>query len=179
MGFFFTIINRMKKVLIIILTLLVVILIYIYLIAGNLKYSEEIEINVNIDTVSLLFDDPYNMLEYMDGVVDYKVLSGTIREVGAKAEITALMGEDTIIMVEEIITNNLPEEKQVTYTAPGVYNIVTNRLIKISENKTKFVNEQEFEFKGFMKIIAFFMPSAFKNQSRVYLEKFKDFTENQ
>ena len=51
------------------------------------NYSEEIEINVNIDTVSLLFDDPYNMLEYMDGVVDYKVLSGTIREVGAKAEI--------------------------------------------------------------------------------------------
>ena len=62
----------------------------------------------------------------------------------------------------EIINNNLPEEKKVTYSAPGVYNIVTNRFIKISENKTKFINEQEFEFKGYMKVMGFFMPSAFK-----------------
>ena len=81
-------------------------------------------------------------------------------------------------MIEEIITNNLPEEKKVTYTADGIYNIVTNRLVKISESKTKFINEQEFEFKGYMKVIGFFMPSAFKQQSRIYLQDFKEFAEN-
>ena len=169
----------MKKALIILVTFPITLILYILLFTGNIKYTEEIEINSNIDTLIELVDNPYNMKEYMDGIESYTVLSGNIREVGTKAEIIALMGENKVIMIEEIITNNLPEEKKVTYTADGVYNIVTNRLVKISDNKTRFINEQEFEFKGYMKVIGFFMPSAFKKQSRVYLKDFKEFAENQ
>ena len=169
----------MKKALIILVTFPITLGIYILLFTGNIKYTEEIDINSNIDTLIELFDNPYNMKEYMEGIENYKVVEGNIREVGAKAEMTVLMGEKKIIMIEEIITNNLPEEKKVTYTADAVYNIVTNKFIKVSEKKTKFINEQEFEFKGFMKIIGFFMPSAFKKQSRVYLKDFKEFAENQ
>tara|TARA_B100000902_G_C27083005_1_gene799885 strand:+ start:198 stop:707 length:510 start_codon:yes stop_codon:yes gene_type:complete len=168
----------MKKILLIILSFPITLIIYILLFTGNIKYSEEIEINTNIDTVIALFDNPYNMQKYMEGIESYKVVEGNIREVGAKAEMIVLMGEKKIIMIEEIITNNLPKEKKVTYTADAVYNIVTNKFITVSENKTKFINEQEFEFKGFMKIIGFFMPSAFKKQSRVYLKDFKKFAEN-
>ena len=173
----------MKKTILIILSFPITLVLYILLFSGNIKYSEEIVINANIDTVSALFDNPYNMKEYMDGIESYTVLSGDIREVGAKAElIVSYIEEDVvkrkIVMVEEIITNNLPDEKKVTYTADGVYNIVTNRLVKVSENQTKFINEQEFEFGGYMKIIGFFMPSAFKQQSRVYLQNFKEFVEN-
>ena len=166
----------MKKALIILVTFPITLVIYILLFTGNIKYTEEIEINTNIDTVIALFDNPYNMQKYMEGIESYKVVEGNIREVGAKAEMTVLMGEKKIIMIEEIITNNLPEEKKVTYTADEVYNIVTNKFIKVSKNKTKFINEQEFEFKGYMKVIGFFMPSAFKKQSRVYLEDFKGFS---
>ena len=168
----------MKKILIIILTFPITLVLYILLFSGNVKYSEEIVINADIYTVTALFDNPYNMKEYMNGIESYKVVEGNIREVGAKAEMIVLMGEKKIIMIEEIITNNLPEEKKVTYTADGVYNIVTNRLVKVSDNKTKFINEQEFEFKGYMKVIGFFMPSAFKQQSRIYLQDFKEFAEN-
>ena len=169
----------MKKILLIILSFPITLVVYILLFTGNITYTEEIEINTNIDTVIALFDNPYNMQKYMEGIESYKVVEGNIREVGAKAEMTVLMGDKKIIMIEEIITNNLPEEKKVTYTADEVYNIVTNKFIKVSKNKTKFINEQEFEFKGFMKIIGFFMPSAFKKQSRVYLKDFKEFAENQ
>ena len=174
----------MKKALIIIVTFPITLIIYIFLFAGDVKYTEEIEINANIDTVMALFDNPYNMKEYMHGIESYTLLSGNIREVGAKAEIVAAYIEEDvvkrkIVMIEEIITNNLPEEKKVTYTSDGVYNIVTNRFEKISETETRFINEQEFQFKGFMKIMGFFMPSAFKQQSRIYLKSFKEFTENQ
>ena len=173
----------MKKTILIILSFPITLVLYILLFSGNIKYSEEIVINANIDTVSALFDNPYNMKEYMDGIESYTVLSGDIREVGAKAElIVSYVEEDVvkrkIVMVEEIITNNLPDEKKVTYTADGVYNIVTNRLVKVSENQTKFINEQVFKFGGYMKIIGFFMPSAFKQQSRAYLQNFKEFVEN-
>ena len=173
-----------KKILLIVLSFPITLVLYILLFTGNIKYTEEIEINANIDTVVALFDNPYNMKEYMEGIESYIVLSGNIREVGAKAElVVAFIEKDVvkrrIVMIEEIITNNLPEEKKVTYTADAVYNIVTNRFVKISDDKTKFINEQEFEFKGYMKIISFFIPSAFKKQSRIYLEDFKEFAENQ
>ena len=174
----------MKKTILIILSFPITLVLYILLFSGNVKYSEEIVINANIDTVSVLFDNPYNMKEYMDGIESYTVLSGNIREVGAKAELIVNYVEKNevlskIIMVEEIITNNLPyEKKSNTYTADGVYNIVINRFEKISENQTKFINEQEFVFKGYMKIMGFFMPSAFKQQSRIYLQTFKEFVEN-
>ena len=168
----------MKKIIFITLSFPVTLVLYILFFSGNIKYTEEIEINSNIDTVIALFDNPYNMKEYMDETESYKLISGELREVGSKAEIVVLMGENKVIMIEEIITNNLPEEKKVTYRADGVYNIVTNRFVKVSETQTKFINEQEFEFKGYMKIMGFFMPSAFKQQSRVYLQNFKEFVEN-
>ena len=168
----------MKKTILIILSFPITLVLYILLFSGNIKYSEEIVINANIDTVSALFDNPYNMKEYMDGIESYKVINGELREIGTKAEIIVSMGENKIIMIEEVITNHLPVEKKVTYTADGVYNIVTNRFVKVSETQTKFINEQEFEFKGYMKIMGFFMPSAFKQQSRVYLQNFKEFVEN-
>ena len=164
---------------IIILLLIGAFCLYILLFASNLKYSEEIVVNQNIDTVIVLFDNPYNMTEYMDGIKSYEVLSGNLREVGAQAKIEVVMGDSKISMIEEIITKSLPEEMQVTYKADAVFNIVTNRFVKISETQTKFINEQEFQFKGFMKIMGFLMPGAFKKQSRTYLTNFKDFVENQ
>ena len=171
--------KKFLKISIIILLLIGAFCLSILLFASNLKYSEEIVINQNIDTVIVLFDNPYIMKEYMDGIESYEVLSGKLREVGTKAKIEVAMGDRKISMIEEIITKSLPEEMQVTYKAEGVFNIVTNRFLKVSENQTKVINEQEFQFKGFMKIMGFLMPGAFKKQSRVYLVNFKDFVENQ
>ena len=105
-----------KKTLLIIVSFPITLILYVLLFAGDIKYTEEIEINTNIDTVMALFDNPYNMKEYMEGIESYTVLSGNIREVGAKAElIVAFIEEDVvkrrIVMIEEIITNNLPKEK--------------------------------------------------------------------
>jgi len=170
--------TKTKKFLIIVLTFPITLTLYIFLFTGNIEYTEEIEINSNIDSLIVLFDNPYNMKEYMYGIEEYKLISGELRQVGAKAEITAVIGEHEIIMIEEIITNDLPNKRKATYTSDGVYNIVTNTFEKISENKTKLINKQEFEFKGYaMKMVGFFRPSAFKEQSRVYLQSFKEFAE--
>ena len=173
----------MKKALIIIVTFPITLTIYILLFAGEVKYSEEIEINTNIDTVIMIFDNPYIMKEYMYGMESYELIEGNLREVGAKAKIEmAFIEEDVvkrkIIMTEEIITKNLPDEIQVTYTSEVVFNIATSKFERISDNKTKFITDQEFQFKGFMKIISFFMPSAFKQQTKIYLESFKKYVES-
>ena len=169
--------NNRKKFLAIILTFPITLSIYIYFFTGNLQFTEEIIINSDIKSVTELLVDPYNMTKYMDGIESYCVINGEINQIGTESEIIALMGNEKIKMTEVVIVNNLPNEKKVTYSTDGVYNIVTNKLEVITLNKTRLINKQDFEFKGYMKIISFFMPSAFKKQSRIILKSFKDFAE--
>jgi hypothetical protein len=67
----------------------------------------------------------------------------------------------------------------VSYKAGKVYNEVCNRFEEISENKTRVYNDQVFQFKGFMKLMGWFMPGAFKKQSMKYLVDFKNFVEQE
>ena len=144
-----------------------------------MKYTIEIEINKPIDEVIALFDNPGNMDKWMKGLQSFEPISGIQGQPGAKSKLNFKMGKREIEMIETITVRNLPEEFSGTYEANGVFNIVKNRFKKISDNKTKYITENEFQFKGFMKIMGFLMPGAFKKQSLKYLKDFKDFTENQ
>ena len=174
----------MKKFIIIILTFPITLVLYILLFSGNIKYSEEIVINSNIEKVIDLFDNPYNMKQYMYGFESYTIVKGNINEIGTISEININFNdngkkESKIIMIEEILSNSLPTEKKLQYTSNGILNIVTNKFVKISENETKFINKQEFVFNTYMKLLFYFSKSSLKFQTRLYLNNFKDFVENQ
>jgi hypothetical protein len=89
------------------------------------------------------------------------------------------MGKREIEMIETITVRNLPQEFSGTYEAKGVFNIVKNYFRPVSDNKTKYINETEFQFSGFMKLIGFLMPGAFRKESEKYLRQFKEFAEKQ
>jgi len=144
-----------------------------------MKFSTEIEINKPVEKVIELFDNPDNLPKWMEGLQSFEQISGTPGQPGAKSRLIFQMGKRRIEMVETITIRNLPHEFAGTYEAEGVFNIVTNKFIKISDTKTKYITEQEFQFKGFMKLIAFLMPGVFKKQSFKYLSNFKKFAEGQ
>lgn len=144
-----------------------------------MKFSQEVEIEKAIDEVITLFDNPDNMDKWMDGLQSFEPLSGTPGQPGAKSRLKFKMGNREIEMVETITARNLPDEFSGTYEAKGVFNIVKNSFVKLSENKTKYIAENEFQFKGFMKLMGFIMPSAFKKQSMKYLIAFKEFAEKE
>ncbi len=143
-----------------------------------MKFTTEIEINQPIERVIDLFDNAENMDKWMDGLQSFEHLSGTPGQVGAKAKLRFKMGKREIEMIETVTVRNLPHEFSGTYEADGVFNIVKNKFIKLSDTKTMYITENEFQFKGFMKIIAFLMPGAFKKQSIKLLNDFKRFAEN-
>ncbi len=143
-----------------------------------MKFTVEIDINKPVDEVVALFDNPDNLSKWMNGLISFEHLSGEAGKPGAKSKLLFKMGKREIEMIETVTVRNLPDEFTGTYEAKGVFNIVKNHFIPVSDNKTKYVTEQEFQFKGFMKIIAFFMPGAFKKQSCKYLEDFKRFAES-
>lgn len=144
-----------------------------------MKYSADIEINASIDKVIALFDDYDKRKEWMEGLESSELISGRQGQPGAKTRMKFDMGKRKIEMVETVISRNYPDDFTVAYEAKSVYNIVINRFEKVDEETTRFINDQEFRFKGFMKLIGLLMPGAFKKQSKKYLQNFKQFVENE
>lgn len=143
-----------------------------------MKYSVSIEINKPIEEVLALFDNTENLKKWMKGLQSFEHISGTPGEVGAKARLKFKMDKRNIEMIETITSKNLPSEVTATYETKGVFNIVKNKFEVLPNNKTKYTTEQDFQFKGFMKLIGALMPAAFKKQSKKYLNDFKAFAEN-
>ena len=142
-----------------------------------MKYKLEITIDLARDKVIEIFDNPDNMVHWQKGFISLEHLSGTPGDVGAKSKLKYKMGKREIEMIETITKRNLPDEFSATYEAKDVWNDMKNYFIEMEPDRTKWISEAEFKFNGFMKIIAFLMPSSFKKQSYKYMVDFKKFAE--
>lgn len=143
-----------------------------------MKYTCEVEIHQPIDKVITLFDNPDNLKKWMDGLQSFEHMSGEPGYPGAKSRLKFKMGKREMEMIETITVRNLPEEFSGTYETKGVFNVVRNKFIAVSNDKTKYITEQEFQFQNFiMKLMGFLMPGMFKKQSVKFLENFKHFAE--
>ncbi|NOU60743.1 SRPBCC family protein [Marinifilum caeruleilacunae] len=144
-----------------------------------MKYTVEIEINKPIDEVVKLFDNEDNLFKWMRGLQSIEHLSGEPGKNGSTSKMIFKQGKREIEMLETVISLNLPDEFIASYEAKGVYNLAKISFLPMGDNKTKYVTEQEFQLKGFMKVVGLIMPGAFKKQTASYLKMFKDFAEDQ
>ena len=143
-----------------------------------MKYTTEITVDLPRGEFMKKFDNAENMKHWQKGLKSYKVLSGPPGQEGSKMELQFQMGKRELVMVETIITNNLPYEFHVTYDAKGAHNIQKNFFKDLDGQSTLWISESEFQFSGiFMKLMALLMPGAFKKQTLEYLECFKAFAE--
>ncbi|RYZ59598.1 MAG: SRPBCC family protein [Proteobacteria bacterium] len=144
-----------------------------------MKYSCEVIIDLHIDRVVELFDNPDNLKHWQPGLLSFERISGNPGQPGAKSRLKFKMGNRDIEMIETVTVRNLPHEFSGTYDAKGVFNIVKNYFTPMSATQTRFVSEQEFKFSGFMKAVGFMLPDVFRKTSQQYLTHFKAFAEKE
>ena len=142
-----------------------------------MKYSNEVIINLPLNRVMELFDSEENLFKWQPELISFEHFSGEKGEVGAKSKLKYKMGKREVEMTETITVKDLPNEFSGTYEAKGVWNEVKNYFEAVDEHSTKWQSDCQFEFSGFMKLIAFFMPGTFRKQSQKYLDQFKAFAE--
>jgi hypothetical protein len=143
----------------------------------DMEYTVEIEIDLPRDRVIELFDSTENLYKWQRGLLSFEHVSGEPGQTGAQSEMVFQMGKRTIKMLETITLRDLPEKFHSTYDAPGVHNPVENTFDEVSPDKTRWVSHNVFHFRGFMKLIGFFLKGAFPKQSLKYMEDFKAFAE--
>ncbi len=177
----------MKIALKILITILIIIPIFLLSILlfskGSIKYTETIEVEQPIELVNRLFANIYTMKEYMPGTKEIILTEGKDGEKGAKYKFIWDTGNEEMEIYGTLKSNNLPDSLTILYEMPGTLNIMTQKHERISGYKTLVINQQEFQFHGIMKIIAFFEPAglntdAFQTQTTIYLNAFKEFVES-
>lgn len=143
-----------------------------------MKYTQSIEIDLPREKVIELFDNPDNIKHWQPGLISYEHIEGEQGKPGSKMRLNYKMGRREVEMIETIIARNLPNEISGTYEAKGVWNKIKNTFTEKDPGTTIWHAENEFKFKGFMKVMATIMPAAFKKQSFKYMKFFKKFAEN-
>lgn len=142
-----------------------------------MKYTTTIQINLPRLKMIELFDSVENMHKWQPELISFDHLSGEPGKEGAKSNMKYKMGKREVEMIETITKRNFPDEFSGTYEAKGVWNLQQNFFKEVNENKTEWETISEFKCAGFMKIMCWLMPGAFKKQTLKFMERFKEFAE--
>ena len=142
-----------------------------------MKYSCEVAINLPRERVIQLFDNADNLKKWMDGLESFEHISGDPGQPGAESRLVFDHKGRRLEMIETIVSRNLPDEYSGTYITRGVINTVKNQFNEDGHDRTIWVSENEFQFSGLMKLMIFFMRSAFPKQTKFQMENFKKFAE--
>lgn len=143
-----------------------------------MKYTIEAIIELPLKEVIKKFDNPENMKHWQRGLISYEHLSGTPGQIGAKMKLTYQLGKRKFELEETITHKNLPFELHGTYDTKGMHSLQENYFSENEEGHTLWTSKSEFLPTNFMlRLMTILMPGAFKKQSKVYLEDFKNFAE--
>jgi len=143
-----------------------------------MKYTNEVIINANIEKVVELFDNANNMYKWMEGIQSHEFIKGEPGAIGSTMNMHFKVGKNSFDILETILEKNLPDVFSATYETKYSKNTNAIRFEEIDSSTTKYFAETKVETRGLMmKVMTFFMPNMFKNQSQKYLDSFKEFVE--
>lgn len=144
-----------------------------------MKYICTVTINIPISKVVDLWENELYFNEWQDGFKSIEQISGELNTKDSKSKIT-LHNKREIVLIETIISNNLPNEKIALYEHIHMTNTQITRFTSINQNTTKYTSEVDYiKFNGILiKLIAKLFPRKFKTQSQKWMNQFKRFAEN-
>lgn len=117
------------------------------------------------------------MRKWQPSLLSFKHLSGEASQTGATSELTYKMSKRNIVMLETISERNLPQTFSATYETKGMWNQIANHFAE-HDGKTLWTMNTVFQCTGFLRLMAFFMPSMSKKQTTQDMLRFKMFAEN-
>ena len=144
-----------------------------------MKYTKEIKINVPIEEFVKKMDSIDNLKHWHRGLISAEHISGDYRFFGAKTKLIYRFGKQKREITETITKRNFPNEFHANYTSKISQNLQQNFYKKTNDGYTQWTSYNQFIPLNFkMRLMLFFMPNAFKTQSQIYMQDFKNFVEN-
>lgn len=143
-----------------------------------MKFTCQVEVNLPLERVVQLQQDPSFYGEWQDGFVGIEHLSGEPGGVGSQSRLRYQIGKRELILDETILVND-PTEFRGLYEAREMTNTMTNRFRSSESGGTVWQSEIEYtKFNGMMpRLMAKLFPGMFRKQTQKWLDQFKEFAE--
>ena len=152
-----------------------------------MKYTVSIEIALPRERVVQLLADPAHLPKWLRGMVLHEPLNGMHGQVGTKSRVVMQMGQqrmectETITRREPADLHGIPKDSVVHFdreiVAEGMWSAVRDRLTEAGPETTLWASENEYRFRGPMRLVGLFMRGAFRKQSQQHMQDFKAFAE--
>lgn len=144
-----------------------------------MTYTSEIRINLKLEAFANKLINTENLKHWQLGLADYDHIYGTPGKTGSKTRLHYTLDKKQFFLIQTISKSELPHKLHITYESNGLYTIQKNYFKAISDSEILWTSKNEIMPTNFrMRMMLLIMPSTFKNQTKTYLEDFKNFAEN-
>jgi hypothetical protein len=153
-----------------------------------MKYTVSMEIALPREKVAQLLADPAHLSKWLRGLVLHEPLNGVHGQVGTRSRVVLQTGQqtmectETITRREPVDLHGIPKEQVVHFdreiVAKGMWSAARERLTDTGPETTLWESENEYRFRGLMRVVALVMPGAFRKQSLQHMRDFKAFAEH-
>ncbi|UTT63658.1 SRPBCC family protein [Microcella humidisoli] len=141
-----------------------------------MDYTRSIRVVGGHDEVAALFADASTWHEWQPPLLAVDVLDGAPPATGARSRLTFRRGRrGTMVMTETVEHSALPEQWNVVYEVPGVYNLCENRFTPTDAGSTIIEQRNVFRFTGFMRVVGLLFGRSFPRETEKSLEAFRAF----
>lgn len=142
-----------------------------------MKYHLKIDIEAPIEHTIKCFQNESTRAEWQKGFVQRVHVDGMPNTVGATYKLQFKTKARSYTILEKLTKISLPNEINYKYSTKSVINTMNNTFESTTNNQTVWHTENEFQFKGFMALLAPFIKSSFPKQTIQTMEAFKEFVE--
>lgn len=140
-----------------------------------ITFRQEIEINKPLDTVIQMFRDRSQLIKWQPGLVSSERQDSNAQ---ATYKLVFQLGRRQMPMVETIVKDQLPIHYEVEYAMKGIVNRTRSSFESMSSGQTRWICDQEFRFKGIMRLVVVFIKSDLERQSYILMKNFKGYLES-
>ena len=143
---------------------------------AGMKSVVELDIAAQQSAVANLFMDPNNNTKWMSGLDRIEPISGEPGEPGSVYRMVPKL--DDRVFVATVLARDAPTETRLSLDAYDASISITVKLHKLAWDRTRFVSEEIFRFKGLRGLaLGLFAAPAIKRAHRRHIEAFKRFAE--
>ena len=141
-----------------------------------MKSVVELDIAAQQSAVADLFMDPLNNTKWMSGLDRIEPISGEPGEPGSVYRMVPK--RDDRVFIATVLARNAPTETRLSLDAEDTSISITVKLHKLAWDRTRFVSEERFRFKGLRGVaLGLLAAPAIKRAHLRHIEAFKRFAE--
>lgn len=142
-----------------------------------MKYSVHVDIKRPRAEVVEIFDNPDHLAKWQPDLIELEPLAGIPGQPDSQLRLVYRLGKRELEMIETVTERNLPERIAMRFETAGMTNKMVNRFEDLGDS-TRWYADNEFIGTGWLKLMTWLLPGAFRKESLKTMRRFKNFVES-